>query len=80
MKPEFSAKVFGITSKDSANFLIAYCSKPGYDYILWKLLNCLESNIYLFKFQITSEIDDNCFANSISTAPAPGSSRPSLKK
>ena len=55
LKPEFSAKVFGITSKASANFLIAYCSKPGY----------------------VSEIDDNCLANSISTAPAPGNNLPS---
>ncbi len=38
--------------------------------------NLLKNLFYFTK--PTSEIDDNCFANSTSTAPAPGKSRPSL--
>lgn len=77
-RPEFSARVLGTTSNASANFLIAYCSSPGYvfnnvkkGYIKIKITDSKSQ-----KYN-TSAIDANCLANSISTAPAPGKRRAS---
>ena len=73
--PAFSARARGRASSDSANFLIAYCSRPGhvwreegrvqFDNGSWVPQHCLH----------TSPNEVNCLAISISVAPAPGTKR-----